>query len=268
MTFKDYANEVCEYELLTRDQEEELAKRVEQGDQEAQETLVKCNLRLVMKIAHQFGKFDMYEDIVSAGNLGLIEAAKRYRAGTGAKFSTYASNWIKAKIRKYISGNYMPVTMPHSFAVKRYHARREYAEMCAEGKKGLAEFCKRHRCTEWYGRMLLNGISSFSLDAPAYNSDGREMDVLDTFDPDTDKDRHEEENKDNADWLGRMVRNANSILDDRERDVLASRFGIGGRGEMTCREIADRYGLTHQRVQQIEKTALKKLKMAMARKED
>ncbi|MBO7102282.1 MAG: sigma-70 family RNA polymerase sigma factor [Bacteroidaceae bacterium] len=258
MSLKDYANEICQYSLLTREDEDMLAERIRNGDEEAVDTLVKHNLRLVMKIAQQFRKFDMFEDIVSVGNVGLIEAAKRFRTGKGAKFSTYASNWIKAKIRLFISKNHAPVSIPHSFAMKRYDARKEYEQ---SKMKSIDEFCHVHKYNIWYGRMLLGNISSVSLNATSGGDDGDGHEYLEAFDP-GDSDSQDVCGADELAWIGEMLQSRNGVLDSREQYVLKHRFGMGCR-EQTGRQIAEHFNVTHQRIQQIEKGALKKLKAAI-----
>ena len=253
-----YLQEIGREEMLTPDQEVELARRIHEGDRKALDRLVRANLRFVVSVAKQYQNQGMaLPDLINEGNLGLIKAAEKFDETRGFKFISYAVWWIRQSILQAMSENSRIVRLPlnHVGSINKIH-------------KAMATFeqeNQRSASTEEIAEMLDIPVEkvrdsmrvsgrSVSVDTPFQEGeDGTLLDVMtNEDDPGTDSGL-------NLESLSTDIRRALAQLPEREREVLEAIFGIGTR-ELSLEEIGDKYGLTRERVRQIKEKALRHIK--------
>lgn len=261
--YRLYLQEIGQTKLLTQQEEVTLAKRIKKGDKKAREQMIKANLRLVVKIARDYEGYGVpLLDLISEGNIGLIKAVERYDPNKGAKLSTYSAWWIKQAIRRALSNQSKTIRLPVHVVDKLTQMRRAEATFFDEfgrepSDEELAEELglppKRVR---QYRRA---SITPSSLDAPLGDEDSnRVADIVADEKADTPYEQLEEENN------NRLVRDALETLNARERTILQLRFGLDDNEEQTLEELGDKFGLTRERIRQIQELALRKLRKKMA----
>ncbi len=255
-----YLVEIGREELITTDEEVELAQRIHKGDKEAFDRLVKANLRFVVSVAKQYQNQGLkLNDLINEGNLGLMKAAKKFDETRGFKFISYAVWWIRQSILQAISERSRIVRMPLnqvgfqsklSKAIASFEQEYERRPSASE----LAEILDVEE-TKVQEALGANG-KKVSVDAPFQDDDSNCMiDIMtDESAPGTDNEMEKES-------LSTDLETALTVLTDRERQVLKMLFGIG-RNEMTAEEVANTLGLTRERVRQIKERALRRLKEA------
>ena len=256
---KQYGKEINKYPLLTRDEENTLGAKAAAGDADAKERLVKSNLRLVLQIAHSMRGSDRrvckFEDLVSAGNEGLLVAADRFDPGRGAKFSTYASWWIKHRMMRQIKKQTV-VRFPMQEMAAMMKARRIAKEM---GTTDPGEVAKRMDIKPGRAKRLLQGYSEVSLNAPVSGEeDAPELMEKTDFGNSTPVFSAEGEMLED---MKRMLE-GNDVLDERAKKIITMRYGLDGGGERKLNDIAEVLHCTRERVRQIEMESLRKLKSA------
>jgi RNA polymerase primary sigma factor len=254
-----YIREIRQIPLLQREEEAALARRAQAGDAAAREVLIKANLRLVVKIARDFGGLGLpLLDLISDGNIGLMKAVDRYDPAKGAKLSVYASFWIKQHMRRALSNSSRTIRVPVSAQDKFYATRSVFFR--------LQELLGRDpACDEiglevgvpaaWVRSMREAMQNTISLDTAM--EDRGERPLVETI-----ADEHCPAPDETLAQASRLERLWHFIdqLDRRERIVLRSRFGLEGEEETTLRDIGRQLGLTHERVRQIQNSALTKLR--------
>jgi RNA polymerase primary sigma factor len=260
-TVEKYFNEISKEELLTPQEEVDLARRIKQGDQRALEKLVRANLRFVVSVAKQYHHGSMpLNDLINEGNVGLIKAAKMFDETKGFKFISYAVWWIRQSIMEALNEHSRIVRIPSnkigelskiSQAVSRIEQKFEREPTHDE----LAEYLGVK--VEDIKSANTAAIRQSSLDAPIGDEDdGTMYDVMSNPDAETtdtllsDKDSLRTE-------LDRLLA---SLLTDREQEVLKRFFGIGFDYSLSLDDIAEDLGLTRERARQIKEGALKKLR--------
>ena len=241
-----YLQEIGREELVTPDEEVELAQRIRKGDQEALEKLTRANLRFVVSVAKQYQNQGLsLPDLINEGNLGLIKAAEKFDETRGFKFISYAVWWIRQSILQALAEQSRIVRLPLNQVVEQEYERQpsneELAEMIDIPKDKISD-------------TLRVGSRHVSVDAPfVEGEDNSLLDVLPNDDsPSADKTLVNES-------LNTEIERALSTLTDREREIIKSFFGIGCQ-EMTLEEIGERFGLTRERVRQIKEKAIRRLK--------
>ncbi len=254
-----YLQDICSEELLTPEQEVQLAQRIKQGDQQALERLTKANLRFVVSVAKQYQNQGLsLPDLINEGNLGLIKAAKRFDETRGFKFISYAVWWIRQSILQAIAENSRIVRLPSNQLGALNKMKKEIAK--------LEQKLERPPSEEELADMLdipedkikaIMGISGrhVSIDAPlASDEDVNFVDVLPNEDtPPTDSKLMQES-------LSQEIERCLSTLTEYERGVIKMYFGIGLPHPLSLDEIAMKYNLTRERVRQIKEKGLKRLK--------
>lgn len=264
-----YLREIGEVRLLTAAEELELAERIRQGDDEARERMIKANLRLVVKIARDYENLGLpLLDLINEGNMGLMKGVERFDPTKGAKLSTYASWWIKQAIKRALANQSKTIRLPVHVVDKVAHLRR------AEVK--LRELFDRDPTDEELGEEI--GLKPQRV--REYRQAARAPVSLETplGDDGSDSDRMSEVVADDAaeapfEPLARsndseMLHEALSNLSDREQDVLRLRFGLDDKRALTLEEIGERYGLTRERIRQIESQGLKKLRARITKRDN
>ncbi len=262
-TLRLYLNEINRVPLLTAAEEVALAKRVEAGDASARTHLTRANLRLVVNVAKRYATGGLpLLDLIQEGNLGLMQAVDRFDWRRGFKFSTYATWWIRQAITRSLSNDSRTVRLPVHVVETLRKIRRITPD--------LATQLERNPTAEELGDVLKldptriveivrAGRSPMSLEQPV-GEDGEEplSDFVEDPEPDAPDARLLVES------LSDDVDRALAILPDRERTILTLRFGLDGNEPWTLDEIGAHFGLTRERIRQLQVEALRKLQRSQA----
>lgn len=257
-SLEKYLQEIGHQDLLTADEEVELAQQIKKGDRKALERLTKANLRLVVSVAKQYqNKGLSLPDLINEGNLGLIKAAERYDETRGFKFISYAVWWIRQSILQAIAEQSRIVRLPLNQvgSVNRIARELNKFEQENERKPSVEEMADRIDLPEEkIAEAMKINTHHVSMDAPF--ADGEDNSLLDflpnTDSPSTDNVLDQESLRTE---IGRVL----DVLNDREQKVIKAFFGIGMQ-EMTLEEIGDKYNLTRERVRQIKEKAIRRLR--------
>lgn len=254
-----YLQDICSEELLTPEQEVQLAQRIKQGDQEALERLTKANLRFVVSVAKQYQNQGLsLPDLINEGNVGLIKAAKRFDETRGFKFISYAVWWIRQSILQAIAENSRIVRLPSNQlgALNKLKKEINKLEQQLERQPSEEELADLLDIPEDKIKAIM-GISGrhVSIDAPlASDEDVNFVDVLPNEDtPPTDSKLMQES-------LSQEIERCLSTLTEYEREVIKMYFGIGLPHPLSLDEIAIKFNLTRERVRQIKEKGIKRLK--------
>jgi RNA polymerase primary sigma factor len=264
-SIKIYLREICQTPLLTPQEETELAARIKKGDQKARAWMIKANLRLVVKIAHGYSNLGLpLLDLISEGNIGLMKAVERFDPTKGGKLSTYGAWWIKQSIKRAMANQSKTIRLPVHLTEKIYKLNRVSLKMSEElGREPTDE-----ELSEEIGisRAKLSqfktvSIRPASLDAPISEDNSTEFgeivgeDAQTPFELFRDKNMHDE--------LGELL----GVLDDRERKIILQRFGLDGGKPKTLEEVGKKFGVTRERIRQLQNIAMAKLRRALAKRE-
>jgi RNA polymerase primary sigma factor len=254
-----YLQEIGKVDLLTPDEEVELAKRIRDGDQMALEKLTKANLRFVVSVAKQYQNQGLsLGDLINEGNLGLIKAAQRFDETRGFKFISYAVWWIRQSILQALAEQSRIVRLPLNRVGSLNKISKTFSELEQKYEREpspdeLADVLEV-TTSEVVDTMKISG-RHVSMDAPFVQ--GEENSLLDVLENDT------EETPDTGlmtDSLRKEVQRALSTLTQREADVITLYFGLNGEHSMTLEEIGEKFNLTRERVRQIKEKAIRRLR--------
>lgn len=254
-----YLQEIGKVDLLTADEEVDLAKRIKAGDQIALEKLTKANLRFVVSVAKQYQNQGLsLGDLINEGNLGLIKAAQRFDETRGFKFISYAVWWIRQSILQALAEQSRIVRLPLNRVGSLNKISKTFSELEQKYEREpspeeLAEVLEV-TTAEVVDTMKISG-RHVSMDAPFIQ--GEENSLLDVLENDS------EETPDSGlmnDSLRREVQRALSTLTQREADVITLYFGLNGEHAMTLEEIGEKFNLTRERVRQIKEKAIRRLR--------
>ncbi len=263
---KIYLREIGQIPLLTPQDEIRLAARIKKGDKAARAQMIKANLRLVVKIAHDYSNFGLpLLDLISEGNIGLMKAVERFDPKKGGKLSTYAAWWIKQSIKRALANQAKTIRLP-------VHLVDKISKMKRAGHK-LSEQLGREPTDQELADVLgvtrakvaqLRTISvrPASLDAPIGDDDATEFSeivgdeaALTPIELLRDK------------TLRQEVRDILEELDPREAEILTLRFGLDGSKPKTLEEVGRKFKVTRERVRQIQNIALTKLRHVMEKQD-
>lgn len=256
---KLYLREIGEIKLLTPREEIQLASRIKKGDKKAREQMIKANLRLVVKIAHDYEHYGLpLLDLISEGNIGLMKAVERFDPAKGGKLSTYAAWWIKQSIKRALANQSKTIRLPVHLVDKIAHMRRVSLRLQEEfGREPTDEELAEElgMTPARVAQMRTAGIRPASLDAPISDEDSNSYsEVIADENAGTPYDRLEENT------IKQMLRELMKTLDQREADILSYRFGLDGGPERTLEEVGERFNVTRERIRQIQNIALRKLR--------
>ena len=258
-SIKIYMREMGQFSMLSADEEIKLANRIAEGDQSAKNELVEANLRLVVSLArHYQGCGLSYQDLIQEGNIGLIKAAEKFDVSKGFRFSTYASWWIKQALSRAIADQSrtirIPVHMTENINKFKKTERELLSQLNREPK--IKEIADAMGISEKQAKEIQSYIvEPTSLDIQVGDDDDTTIGsfIEDTHFVNPESAYIKESN-------GDVVNAVLDTLSDREANILRLRFGIGGQKAMTLEEVGKEYGLTRERIRQIEAKALRKLR--------
>lgn len=256
-----YFQGIRKYKLLTAEEEKELGRKAREGDAQAREALINANLRLVVSIAkrYQWVTHLKMSDLIQAGNKGLIKAVDRFKPDHGGRFSTYATYWIRQALQYEVRSREQTIYNPmHVGAIlRRYNKATERLTHRLGRAPTVSELAKEIEESEDWVRAKEKFFKRYlSLDKLVEGGDRTLSDFIAGSDG-TEAETsifHAEFKEKFAEIFDK------SPLSSTQKEVLRLRFGIGGGEKLTLRKIGRRFGVTHERIRQIEAKALKKLK--------
>ncbi|GJG35945.1 MULTISPECIES: sigma-70 family RNA polymerase sigma factor [Prevotella] len=257
-SLEKYLQEIGHERMISTDEEVALAQRIKQGDSSALEELTRANLRFVVSVAKQYQNQGLsLPDLINEGNLGLIKAAQRFDETRGFKFISYAVWWIRQSILQAIAEQSRLVRLPLNQvgSVNKVNRAANKFEQVYERRPSAEELASDVNLPEEkVERAMKSHSRHVSVDAPFADDDGGSLlDVLPNGNiPDTDRPLIQES-------LREEVSRVLMHLSDRERAVIEAYFGLG-QPELTLEEIAEKYGLTRERVRQIKEKAIRRLR--------
>ncbi|MCD6130360.1 MAG: RNA polymerase sigma factor RpoD/SigA [Deltaproteobacteria bacterium] len=265
-SLRAYFNSIKDIPLLTSEEEKELGRKIQKGDQEALEKLVKANLRFVISVARKYRHYGVsLLDLINEGNLGLIQAAKKFDPERDIRFISYAVWWIKQAIIKTLAEQGTLIKIPIKIKAKQ-------SKIAAAKAKYLQE----HKATSTMKELEeLTGLSEAelrsseqaklkieSLNVPV--GEEKSIEVIDLL-------NIEEESIEDKIILESVIEQLKktiaSSLNEREKDIIIMRYGLDGKGKRTLQEIGKKYNISKERVRQIENEIKKKLKEKLIKEE-
>lgn len=256
-----YLREVRRVPLLTPDEEIELGRRIRNGDVAARERMIHANLRLVVTIARDYVDLGLpLLDLISEGNIGLMQAVGRFDPGKGSKLSTYASWWIKRAIKRALVNQSKTIRLPAQVVDRITRMRRVSAQVSNDlGREPTDEELAEELGipNEKIARLKTVGLRPGSLDAPI--RDGEQTALCENI-PDAQSLTPFEflREKDFSDQIDRVLK----TLNERETTIIAHRFGLNGTAAKPLEQVGELIGVTHERVRRLELAALAKLRRA------
>jgi RNA polymerase primary sigma factor len=263
---KLYLREIGQVKLLTPQEEIDLAARIKKGDKKAREQMIKANLRLVVKIARDYEGIGLpLLDLISEGNIGLMKAVERFDPAKGGKLSTYGSWWIKQSIKRALANQSKTIRLPVHLVDKISKMRRTAMRLQEElGREPTDEELGEELgiTASRVAQMRMAAIRPASLDAPIGDEDSNNFaEVVQDESADTPYEQLEEKT------VTRMLQEMVKTLDPREATILRARFGLDGGPQKTLEEVGQKFGVTRERVRQIQNIALKKLRKMIEKME-
>ncbi len=254
-----YLHDIGKENLITADEEVELARRIKQGDKIALEKLTKANLRFVVSVAKQYQNQGLsLPDLINEGNLGLIKAAQRFDETRGFKFISYAVWWIRQSILQALAEQARIVRLPMNKIGMATKINKAIAHLEQEFERApsvaeIAEYTKLPVSDIKESRK--NSSKHTSLDAPLLqDEDSTMIDVIKSEDSTTPETGLLYES------LRKEIDRAISTLSEKEQDVIKDYFGLNGKHPMTLEEIGEKFDLTRERVRQMKEKAIRRLK--------
>ncbi len=263
---KAYLKDVRPIPLLTAEKEIELARRIQKGDKIARETMIKSNLRLVISIAKRYSNLGVpLSDLIEEGNIGLMKAVEKFDPERGFRFSTYAAWWIKQGISRAIidQGKMIRVPVYMNEEILRYKKISEALSHKLKRKATMTEVAKKMQISVDKVKDLEQCIAKMSsLDAPiGEDGDGQVKDIIeDATIVSADEELETFFNKERT--MGIL-----ELLSERERKILDMRYGLTDGNTHTLAEIAEKMGVSRERIRQVEAATLKKIRRLLKKKE-
>jgi RNA polymerase primary sigma factor len=262
-----YLRDIGREKLLTPEEEIKLAARIKRGDKAARERMITANLRLVVKMATDYANLGLpLSDLISEGNIGLMKAVERFDPAKGGKLSTYAGWWIKQSIKRALANQSKTIRIPVHQVEKIAKMRRLTERLTAE----LGHEPSDEELADEVGlsaskvtALKSSVIRPASLDAPVGRDDGVALFGDMITDENAEDPLGQLEEKDLRSSLSTLL----DVLTSRERDIVKLRYGLGGGKEKTLEDIGRKFGITRERIRQIQVGALLKLRREMGKRE-
>ena len=262
-----YLREIGRIPLLTPQQEIELAAKIKKGDAAARERMINANLRLVVTIAHDYANLGLpLLDLISEGNIGLTKAVERFDPAKGAKLSTYAMWWIKQSIKRALANQSKMIRLPVHLVDKIAKVRRVSLQMSDELRREPSDDELGEEigiASDKVARLKSLGIRPASLDASIGDDDATEFGAL----VGDEEAQTPFEFLRDKNLLGE-VEGLIGVLDAREKKIIAQRFGLDGGKPKTLEDVGKNFGVTRERIRQLQNIALAKLRRALSKRED
>ena len=256
-----YLQEIGRVDLITADEEVELARRIRTGDRAALERLTKANLRFVVSVSKQYQNQGLaLPDLINEGNLGLIKAAERFDETRGFKFISYAVWWIRQSILQALAEQARIVRLPLNKIGNITKINRAFSELEQKFERPpsaeeLAEFLDCS--TDEVKQSLAQNGRHISMDAPLVEGDESSSNMYDVL---SGEGMPSPENNLTIESLRSDIKRSLLSLTPRESEVISMFYGLEGRPPMSLEEIGDRFDLTRERVRQIKEKAIRRLK--------
>ncbi|MGZ0657586.1 sigma-70 family RNA polymerase sigma factor [Coraliomargarita sp. W4R53] len=263
---RTYMQEISKTALLTKQEEVDLAKRIQAGDKSARDHMISANLRLVVKIAYDYNNFGLpLLDLISEGNIGLIKAVERFDPSKGGKLSTYAAWWIKQSIKRALANQSKTIRLPVHLVDRIARMRKVTAQ--------LADELDREPSDEEIGYamdMPVNKVAHLksvsirpaSLDAPVgEDGDTTFGELVGDDNEATPLENLQEKSMSND------IKSVIDRLEERESEIVQLRFGLDGNRPLTLEEVGERFNITRERVRQIQNIAIHKMRRLMTENE-
>ena len=265
-SMKLYLREISKTPLLTIDEEKALAERIKMGDAEARSHMISANLRLVVKIAHDYSGYGMsLSDLISEGNIGLMNAVERFDPEKGGKLSTYGAWWIKQSIKRALANQSKTIRLPIHMVDKIARMRR-ISSILAEalGREPTDEEIAEELGLPRQKIAMLKQASQrpTSLDAPV--NEGEATEYGEMISDESASDPLEMLSDKN---LQAEIEPLLSILNERERRIIDERFGLTGLKPMLLEDVGREFGVSRERIRQLQNSALAKMRKALLKKD-
>ena len=256
-----YLKTIDKIPLLTYDEEYELALKAKNGDKKAREKLINANLRFVVSVAKKFrGQGMPLEDLINEGNIGLMTAVDKFEPETGYHFISYAVWWVRQAILKALAEQSRPVRLPLNRSNELIQIVRAKNDLIHN--KGISDpTVDEIAAASGLDVTLVKNLLEVTRDMISFDSPikGDEEGDSSYFDFVEDKSQSPEDDVVNH-MMEKDVRGLLAVLGDKERDIIEKRYGFNGNEPMSLKAIGDEYNLTKERIRQIEKAALQKLR--------
>ena len=256
-----YLKAIDKIPLLSYEEEYELAMRVKDGDKKAREKMINSNLRFVVSVAKKFrGQGMPLEDLIDEGNIGLMTAVDKFEPEKGYHFISYAVWWVRQSILKALAEQSRPVRLPLNRSnelIQIVRAKNELIHSHETSEPTAEQIAEKTGLEVSLVKNLLEVTREMiSFDSPIKGDEEGDSSYFDfvedkTQSPEDDMVKH---------MMEKDVRSLLSVLGEKERDIIEKRYGFGGSEPMSLKAIGDEYNLTKERIRQIEKSALQKLR--------
>lgn len=265
-SLKLYLREIAKTPLLTVDEENALAERIQAGDSEARDHMIRANLRLVVKIAHDYSGYGLsLSDLVSEGNIGLMNAVERFDPEKGGKLSTYGAWWIKQSIKRALANQSKTIRLPIHMVDKIARMRRISALLAESlGREPTDDELATELGLPRQKIAMLKqaALRPTSLDAPI--NDGETTEFSEVISDESAADPLEMLTDKN---LQGEIEGLLSVLNERERRIIDERFGLGGLKPMLLEDVGREFGVSRERIRQLQNAALDKMRKALMKKD-
>jgi RNA polymerase primary sigma factor len=264
--FNRYTREIGRFPLLTPQEEIELAGKIKKGDAEARERMINSNLRLVVTIVRDYVHLGLpLLDLISEGNIGLTKAAERFDPTKGAKFSTYASWWIKQSIKGALADQSKMIRLPVHLVYKIAKVRRLSLQMSYElGREPTDDELGEEIgiASQRVARLKSLGIRPASIAAIGDDDTTQLGEVIGDEEAQTPFEFLRDKN------LLHEIDGLLDVLDEREMTIISQRFGLDGGQPRTLANVAKDFDISRERIRQLQNSALAKLRRALSKRED
>lgn len=258
-SLKLYLREMGQIEMLSREEEQELVEKMMKGDMNARNHLVEANLRLVVSMANHYNGLGLtFQDLIQEGNIGLMKATEKYDPSKGYRFSTYAVCWIKQAMTRAIANQGRAIRLPAHVSENLYKLKKVMRELTValSAEPSVAQIAKAMKLPEDQVKTLMEHMDDVSsLDVTVGEDEDTTVGAL-IEDTTFQSPSAQIEASDTLNTVNAVL----DTLPEREADILRYRFGMKGDRPHTLEEIGQIYGLTRERVRQLEDKAMRKLR--------
>jgi RNA polymerase primary sigma factor len=265
-SLKLYMREIAKTPLLTVAEENDLAERIRAGDDKARTQMIKANLRLVVKIAHDYSGYGLsLSDLISEGNIGLMNAVERFDPEKGGKLSTYGAWWIKQSIKRALANQSKTIRLPIHMVDKIARMRRIASSLAEElGREPTDDELATELGLPRQKIAMLKQAAQrpASLDAPINEGEATEYGEIVSDESASDPLEMLSDKNMQAEISGLL-----SILNERERRIIDERFGLSGLKPMLLEDVGREFGVSRERIRQLQNSALAKMRKALLKKE-